>query len=90
MNDKKMEKIDEKDEEKVSGGIRLKKGVKVKNILMAQGYGAVALTPILNNKVIPYKTKSEEIGVLKPKSKSNDTSKIPQPQIEDAKMEKQK
>lgn len=76
-----MKKIDKKGEEKISGGIRFLDKTKIKNVLLAQGYGAVALTPILNNKIIPYKTKSQEIK--NPKSKPNDTLETPQPKTED-------
>lgn len=50
MDEKEMKKIDEKGEEKVSGGLNFDKE-KVKDILLVQEYGCPALEPILNNRL---------------------------------------
>lgn len=64
MNENEMKKIDEKSEEKVSGGIDKNKQkeilskIKLKNILLAQGYGAVAMEPILQRDIFIKKIKA--------------------------------
>ena len=85
MNEKEMKKLDQKGEEEVSGGVddksKAKKWgdkIKIKSALLAQGYGAVALTPILNHEILYKNPPTKLIKNTKPK----DTLATPQPQTQ--------
>lgn len=79
MNEKEMKKLDEKGEEKVSGGSNIDKD-RIKNILLAQAYGAPALSPILGHKL-----KQTEFKKFERKKKPEEALTASQPQAEEEK-----
>ena len=70
MNEKEIKKIDEKGEEKISGGLKLDKA-KLKKVLVT--YGA----PLMRPEEIPI-TRPEEIHIIRPKEIKTKEEKNPE------------